>query len=151
MKTRYRVDYDPDYQFEECNGKARPLTAEEYAENVYRACPDHPRAGTKVIALGPPQVQGCEICGRTDYADIPYEEYLAYYGNPDRHVGLFIEREDQCPCCLQWAPGGTLSGIDMMDTDNWETGTFTLEQLHGYLRECAEDLEPAELQERIRG
>lgn len=142
--TRYRIEYDPDASFEECNGEGRPLTEEEYAENSYQACPDHPRAGTKVISVGPPQVQGCAICGRTDYETIPYEEYLQYYGNPDRHVYLQIIRQDRCPCCDSWVDGDSLSGIDFMD-DNPEAGfadtTCTIDQLTGYLREVAEDLD----------
>lgn len=147
-RTRYRVDYDPEAQFEECNGEARPLTEAEYAENSCRACPDHPRAGTVVIdpgGKGRPQVKGCAVCRNTAYVEIPYEEYLAYYGNPDRHVYLVVQREDRCPYCDTWIKGGSVWGIDYMD-DSPEAGyvgdSYTLEQLPGYLRDVAADLDP---------
>ncbi len=118
--TRYIIDYDPDAQFEECNGEARPLTETEYAENYYN------------------DKQG----NRVSYAD-----YLAYQGNPDRHVYLEIIREDKCPCCGSWVSGGSLCRIDFMDDDKEAgmIGTFTLDQLLGYLKEVAEDLDAAEL------
>lgn len=152
-KPLYRVRFTlDDHQFEECNGEARPLTEEEYAENAYRACPDHMRAGTQVLDLGgkgKPQIQGCAVCKRTDYVDIPYAEYLAYYGNPDRHVYLFAEVEKQCRCCKSWTDtDANLGGIDLMDdspeiranrTDEWIEGD-EIAKLPGYLREVAEEL-----------
>lgn len=140
--TRYLVDYDIDARFEECNGEPRPLTAEEYKGNEYRACPDHMRAGTKVISFGPPQIQGCKTCENTNYVDIPYEEYLAYYGNPNRHVFLYIQRQDRCPYCGDWHDGDALYGIDFMDSDieAHTRGRFTLEQLPTGLKEIATDL-----------
>lgn len=142
--TRYIVGHDLDATFEESNGEPRPLTQDEYRGNEYRACPIHPRAGTKTIdATVSPNIQGCAQCGRTDYVDVSYVEYRAYYGNPDRHVYLFVQREDKCPCCETWHRGDNLYGIDCMD-DNPEVrlvGTHTLDELTGYIREVAEDLE----------
>lgn len=151
MTTRYRVGTDLDFQLDECDGGAMPMSPERYKGNECRACPQHPRAGTKVLDLGGdgrPQA-GCAVCGNTEYAPVPYEEYVAYYGNPERHIGLFVVREDQCPCCQSWVEGGALYGIDVMD-DNPEaafTGdghdTYTREELPGYLQEVADELEPA--------
>jgi hypothetical protein len=119
----YRVRFvqDPDAQFEECNGEARPLTAEEYAENEYMR----------------------------DGQPIPYEEYLSYYGNPDRHVYLQCDVEKRCLCCAHWAYAEGLGGIDFMDDDpelravgDWYT-PIEAEGLPGYLRmtalECLEE------------
>ena len=148
----YRVRFviDPDGQFEECNGEARPLTRAEYAENSYRCCPDHPRAGSKVISVGPPQVQGCAVCARTDYREMTYAEYRAYYGNPDRHVYVQSEVQRQCPCCQHWEIVGGTGHIDLMDDapelralDTW-FAEDAIHQLPGYLREVArEDIDDA--------
>jgi hypothetical protein len=147
---RIRFVMDPDAQFEESNGEARPMTAKEYRGNEYRGCPDHPRAGTRVIDIGGadrPQVQGCAVCGRTDYRNISYAEYLEYYGNPDRHVYLMSEVEKRCPCCTRWERIGGTGHIDFMD-DSPELAVmdrgFTVDEIAtipGYLRELArEDL-----------
>ncbi len=119
MAINYRVKFviDHDAQFEECNGEPRPLTPQEYAENSYRACPQHPTAGTKVIDFGPPQVQGCARCGNTKYEDISYDDYLSYYGDPERHVYLGCIVEKQCPCCNTWAVANSVWNIDLMDDD----------------------------------
>jgi hypothetical protein len=119
VKIRVRYVYDEDARFEECNGEARPLTEAEYAENSYRSCPDHPRAGTIVVNEEPPytsaQIQGCAVCRRTDYVDVPYAEYLRYYGDPDRHVYLGCVAEACCACCGSWTVKGSVWGIDLMD------------------------------------
>lgn len=118
--TRHRVRFvlDEDAQFEECNGESRPLTADEYAGNEYMGCPVHPRGfdGDKSAdttaegQLG----QGVCKCGRL-YEPIPYTEYLAYYGNPDRHVYFGYEVQEQCSCCQAWQIIDSLWNIDMMD------------------------------------
>lgn len=117
--TRYIVDYDPEARFEECNGESRPLTETEYAQYYYR---------------------------NPDGTHVSYEDYLDYHGNPARHVYLYIQRQDRCPCCDSWVKGDSLYGIDFMD-DSPEantSGTFTIADLPGYLQEIAKDLEPAE-------
>jgi hypothetical protein len=116
----YRVKFviDEDACFEESNGEARPMTEAEYKGNEYRACPKHPRGGTKVIdASVSPNVAGCAICGNTNYEDIPYQEYLAYYGNPDRHIYLGCIVETQCDKCSAWKVKESLWHIDFMDND----------------------------------
>lgn len=121
---RVRFVYDHDASFEESNGEPRPLTEEEYAENKYRACPDHMRAALKVVdASTTPPTVGCAECGRTDYVDIPYDEYLAYYGNPDAHVYLGAIVETKCACCDHWHDSGeSLWHIDVMeDSDEYES------------------------------
>ena len=117
-KIRYIVDYDDEAVFEECNGESRPLTEDEYAKNQY-------------IEDGEP---------------ISYPDYLAYYGNPDRHVYLYVRREDKCPHCSIWQAGGALYRIDFMDDGKEASyiGTYTLDQLPEYLREVASDLESPE-------
>ena len=115
--SNYRIKFviDEDASFEECNGEPRPLTRAEYAENVYRACPKHPRS-----KLPPQRVDGgrawCGECG-AEYVDIPYDEYLAYYGNPDRHVYLGAIVEKQCGECKTWTQTASLWRIDVMDDD----------------------------------
>lgn len=114
--TRYVIDYDHDYEHEESDGGPMPMTEERYKGHEYYK----------------------------DGQPIPHAEYLTYYGDPDRHVVVWMRRTDQCPCCQTWISGDSLGGIDLMD-DQPEAGfigTFTLDQLPGYLREVAADLEP---------
>lgn len=122
MSTTYRVKFvvDEDARFEECNGESRPLTKAEYAKNQYMGCPTHPRGfnGTKEHDTTSPPKSGRGVCAcGKRYQPIPYAEYLAYYGNPDRHVylGCIVERE--CPCCYTFKPAGSLWHIDCMDDD----------------------------------
>jgi hypothetical protein len=122
--TNYRIRFieDPDAQFEECNGESRPLTAEEYADNEYMK----------------------------DGLPVSYASYLAYYGNPDRHVYLMSEVQKQCECCKHWQTVGGTGHIDFMDdsleiryTDTWYSPDQITDKM-GYLQEIAlQDLEEA--------
>lgn len=145
---RVRFTIDQEAQFEECNGEARPLTEAEYAKNSYRACPDHPRAGSKVLDTSvSPNVVVCPVCAKPadQWTEIPYAEYLAWYGNPEKHVYLQLDVEKGCPCCGSWTRVGGLGHIDfMVDApelgylDQWYTEA-EVEKLPGYLREVAEE------------
>lgn len=148
---RVRFIYDEDARFEECNGEARPLTEEEYAQNSYMGCSRHPRGyqGTKehdTTAKGQPGRSVC-ACGRL-YEPIPYEEYRAYYGNPDRHVYLGCVVEAQCGACGEWHRAESLWGIDFMN-DSRELNAINIgewmpeaeaRKLPGYAGETARDL-----------
>jgi hypothetical protein len=119
--TRYRVYFteDHDSKFEESNGEPRPFTEAEYANNQYRGCPDHWRAGHDVTST--PNVSACSDCGRlsTDWADVPYAEYLAYYGNPAKHryVGVVVEVQSGIK---DWTVKASLWSIDfMIDNPEW--------------------------------
>lgn len=154
MTTLYRVKIvrDTDARFEECNGEARPLTEDEYRENSYRACPKHRRAGTKVLSFGPPQVQGCAVCGNPYYEDIDYAEYRAYYGNPRMHVYLGVIVESLTLPVGNWTVADSLWGIDVMSDspeakqqhrNKWFSPAEAL-TLPGYLaRVCTEVLQEA--------
>lgn len=133
MAFRVKFVYDTDAQFEESNGEARPLTEAEYKDNEYYACPVHTR-GDKSADLQENGIGTCmrpvaqsdedaansrpgaapAVCGKR-YAPIPYDEYLAYYGNPDRHVYLGVIVEKQCGECHKWSVAGSLWHIDFMD------------------------------------
>lgn len=147
---RVKFTYDPDGTFEECNGEGRPLTEAEYAEGVYMGCPDHPRAGSQPDPTKPGT--GYWICGRPGcgkaLAPIDYEEYLAYYGNPDRHVYLGAICEEQCPTCGEWHEIESLWGIDFMDdsaeylainSDEWRPAAEA-RALPGYAGDVARQL-----------
>lgn len=147
--TRYKFIHDDDATFEECNGEERPLTEAEYADNVYRACPAHPRAGSCFTTWKGKTVTGCATCSNPEYVDIPYSEYLAYSGNPDRHVYLSLIQETQCPCCNAWKVTDSLHGIDFMDDspeyhavqlDTWMDAA-TASALPGYLGELVREME----------
>ena len=154
--NQYRVRFviDEDARFEECNGEARPLSAAEYQNNQYMACPKHVR-GSKATDT---QVNGVGYCGQcgAKYQPIPYAEYLQYYGNPEAHVYLGCVVEWQCPCCSHWEGGEgydghhgvSLWGIDtMIDSpeylalrlDQWYTPADA-RALVGYLGVVAADL-----------
>lgn len=113
--TRYCVDYDDDGRFEECNGEHRPLTNDEYLDNEYYR----------------------------DGKPLSYAEYCAYYGDPDRHIYLYVKRQDVCPHCDSWIDGDAVYGIDVMDDDKEASciGIFTLAQLPGHLHDVARDLD----------
>lgn len=87
--SAYRVKFviDEEAEFEECNGESRPLTEAEYEQNYYQ------KNGQKVS----------------------YADYLAYYGNPDRHIYLGIVVQKQCECCESWKTVDSLWNVDMMD------------------------------------
>ena len=97
------------------------MNAEEYAENQYMR----------------------------DGQPISYAEYLAYYGNPERHVYLMSEVEKACRCCHTYSYAGGTGYIDFMNDDPalaevgiWYTPAEA-ERL-GHLREIAlQDLEDA--------
>lgn len=147
---RVRFESDADARFEECNGENRPLTREEYRKNEYYACPNHLRGwkGNDSSAFG---VGICGMC-QTQYAPVPYAEYLAYYGNPERHVYLGVIVEQQCGCCQSWTVANSLWNIDFMD-DSREFAAVTIARnltpvealaLPGYAGEVArEQLEDA--------
>lgn len=118
---RVRIEHDTDAVFEECNGESRPLTEDEYAENAYMR----------------------------DGREIPYAEYLDYYGNPDRHVYGGVVVDTQCPHCGEWKRyAASLWHIDFMDDDREAAfigngREYTPEQaiaLPGYLGECAREV-----------
>lgn len=144
---RIRFVLDEDAQFEECNGEARPLTAKEYAENVYRGCPNHPRSKWPPFRADDKGHAWCGECG-TRYADIPYAEYLAYHGNPERHVYLGYEMQEQCTCCSARKTVDSLWDIDMMD-DAPELRAITLgrwydlsaPEITGYFRTLVDEAE----------
>jgi hypothetical protein len=117
---RIRFEIDEDARFEECNGESRPLTELEYAENQYMK----------------------------DGEPIPYDEYLRYYGNPERHVYLLAIVQQQCTCCGHYSTKASLGNIDFMD-DNEEIRAVTLDKwldeataraLPGYLAEVVAEL-----------
>lgn len=91
MARRVKFMRDPEGKFVEYNGEERPLTAEEYRECPYY-CP-----GGAVVS---------------------YKDYLAYYGNPERHVYLTCVIEEQCEACGTWRVSDSLGWIDLMDDDS---------------------------------
>lgn len=145
VNLRIRFVIDPDASFEECNGKGQPLTREEYErEGYYMACPIHPRDGvtTEGTTLGKTV---CNTCAH-EAERVPYKEYLAYYGNPERHVYLMAEVQRQCDACGAWHAAGGTGWIDFMDDSpeaqlapesRWYTPA-ELQAIPGYLREIAE-------------
>lgn len=130
VKYRIRVVPDEDATFEECNGESRPLTPEEYRENYYNVCPDHP-------------VSFCQ-CDPKLYRPMTYAEYLQYYGAPERHVYVGVVVDRLCECCQQYTKGvGSLWRIDFMD-DAPECAaigySYGPDRLPGYLQDVAREL-----------
>jgi hypothetical protein len=141
MAYRLRYAIDDLASFEECNGEGRPLTEAEYAENQYMRLVDP--------------------AGASDGPRVPvtYAEYLAYYGNPDRHVYVELQVQQQCNACDGWHTVGSLGNIDLMDDDpalreveigessrrgKWYTPADVQQWGAHYLKDCAiEELQNA--------
>lgn len=72
-----------------------------------------------------------------------FEEYMAYWGNVERHIALQAHVEAQCECCGSWVTRASLGGIDFMDDDAYDLGTFTEDEaasLKSYCKDVAADL-----------
>jgi len=127
--------YDNDHTLEGCDGKPLPESPAVYAQNIAR------------VPVGYPEVRPSADTS-IPYRDMTYEEYLAYYGDPDRHVVLGCQVEKECPCCGKWDHVQSLWGIDFMD-DGEEWAAVTVDRtltpdealkLPGYLAEVAGEL-----------
>lgn len=128
-KYRIRVTIDDDYTPTGTDGEPLPESREQYE-----------RVG------GPLQVL-VDPAGPVDgpRREIPYAEYLQYWGNPLRILGLSVYLDRECPCCRHWDRGvESLHGIEVMDdspeADAIDVTTGDLETLPGYLREVAREL-----------
>lgn len=55
---------------------------------------------------------------------IPFDEYIKYWGNPDRHVALCIRIEKQCEMG-GWHTVECLGAVDMMDDQHLWLGTYS--------------------------
>jgi hypothetical protein len=89
---------------------------------------------------------------KDDGTPATFEEYMAYWGNVDRHIALIATVESQCECCDSWVSQISLGGIDFMDDDAYEIGTFTKEEaadLKGYCKDVAAELF-AETEENLK-
>lgn len=74
---------------------------------------------------------------------VPFDDYMTYWGNPERHVMLMALVEKECEHCGSWTVVGSLGNIDFMDDQPWETGTFSEDEavkLRGYQGECSKEL-----------
>jgi hypothetical protein len=81
--------------------------------------------------------------GLGEHKHIPFETYMRYYGNYDRHVVLACVVEKKCPHCGEWSHAASVYGVDFMDDDKWTTGTFNAKEalaLRGYQADVAKDL-----------
>lgn len=143
---RVRFVHDEHAEFEESNGKTRPLTREEYRENPYFACASCHPVGARfryapICALH----KGDSLSHPS--RQVTYAEYRHYYGNPDAHVYLGCIVEQQCPCCQSWTQAASVWGIDFM-ADDPDLGQITLDEvldvkaaiaLPGYLGEVGRE------------
>ena len=75
----------------------------------------------------PETYQGYEVY--EDGEPLSFKNYMQTYGNPERHVvlGCVIERE--CPHCGKWSGVESLWGIDFMDWQPWEIGTYQVDEI----------------------
>lgn len=60
---------------------------------------------------------------------LSFEEYIKFYGNPERHVVLFAVVQQCCVVCGEWKEVSALGNIDFMDTDSLFIGTVTTENI----------------------
>ena len=77
---------------------------------------------------------------------ISFEEYIKTWGNPERHVELSCTIQSRCDCCGAWNDVDTLYGIDFMDWQDYDLGTYTpeeaLELRNEHQAEVAKDMLP---------
>jgi hypothetical protein len=85
--------------------------------------------GTPVISL-PEDEQAAAYAKNPLYNDgkeVPLDEYLAGFGNPENHVVLYVRAEQKCAQCNSWTAMDSLYGIDFYTGeggDSWDTGTY---------------------------
>lgn len=71
----------------------------------------------------PEKYEGNEIL--EDGSPVPFEQYAATWGDPDRHVVLALLCEEKCPHCSTWDVIDSLGGIDYLDwLDYPATGVY---------------------------
>lgn len=77
-----------------------------------------------------------KYAGNEVYVDgkpVPFEEYMEFWGNPDRRVVLSAGVDQLCQKCGEWTIRTSLGNIDFMDTDSVFTGSVAAEDLTGEL------------------
>jgi hypothetical protein len=67
---------------------------------------------------------GIMLEGGKDGTPVPFEDYKAYHGDPNRHAMLLCRVEQRCNDCGGWETAEVLGNVDFMDDDNFETGCF---------------------------
>lgn len=134
---RVRVDYETEPDLHTPEGEALPGSEAAYLANPYRVPADYPR------------VRPRPEDGGVGYRDMTWEEYLAYYGDPNRHTVVAVSVQQQCPHCGEWKDAGALYNIDMMDDDReldrvamgqWEPVHVGIDQRRGHLADVAKEL-----------
>lgn len=65
---------------------------------------------------------------------VPFEKYMQYWGNPERHTELIMLVDYQCPCCGSYEIGESVGSIDFMDDGDWTCGTFTMDDMKEWAR-----------------
>ncbi len=109
-------------------------------ESEPRGVDDHPLPE-------PERVYDQNPCLDRQGRELSYKEYCAYYGDPERHIMLWVAVEHQCAHCGESRVVESLSGIDLMEDDPWTVGVFAADlavKLGGYLGQvCRELLEEA--------
>ncbi len=88
--TKYRigVQWDADFVATGCDGRQLPESSEVYAEA--------------------PMLRG-------DGSEMPYADYCAYYGDPERHIGAAVVVDRMRPEDRDWVRVTGLYDIDLMD------------------------------------
>jgi hypothetical protein len=77
----------------------------------------------------PEKYKGNEVC--IDGKPVPFEEYMQFWGDPNRHVMLLALVQRVCPTCGQWETIDSLGNVDFMDTASWFVGSVMAEELDG--------------------
>lgn len=63
--------------------------------------------------------------GLGEHKLVPFEAYMRYYGDPNRHVTLEVVVEKQCEHCQSWTHAASCGGVDFMDDDRDATSHST--------------------------
>lgn len=53
---------------------------------------------------------------------VPFEDYMKYWGDPNRHTVLSVLVQEECSHCGSWTTKESLWGVDFMDDDTFFVG-----------------------------
>ena len=78
----------------------------------------------------PETYKGNEVQEGCHGIPMPFDEYMATYGNPERHVTLVCRVERRCETCGAWETIEAVCGFDFMDWQGYSLGEYIPEDIH---------------------
>ena len=77
----------------------------------------------------PEKYEGNEVF--VDGRKVPFNEYMKFWGDPNRHVVLQAGVDMRCTECGEWTVVCNVGNVDFMDTDPWDVGAVYAERIAG--------------------